>query len=561
MVSVTEILELKTYLVNDFYGNLRAKQREEQSFYDDTFLVPQVEKPMRVSRTGKGWSIIEKVVGNIITSNPQVLRPDIHEAKENTTLRLLNTGWLPSLQRQSPNPFKESPRKALLRGESWIQLAHNPSWVTGRKQKIGLPVLFLSPDPLIVYADPDETDGIPKRVIVWCQRMPVIVKQMYPEWSNPKGKGQGDKKKELVDWLAYYDDESRYFEADGESVLKGGIQDNIYGFVNFIHTTSGFGGQSSSGEPSDLIVGRLRNCRSLLERYTALTSSIDSRFYLLGSPNFIAETTEDKVIPADAFEAFEFGPGKVNILPYGVRIAKGLDADPSPQMFAYYDRLEKALDWELPEVLSGIPAGTSGRQDINAGQSAMSLYAALAQNVQSQFTTAINKSLEILKKVPTLMPEGIKESEIDGEYYVQLRADTVLDAERQATLGSRLYQQGEIDLMTNLVKYQGKTPDEAKDIVTNKMVDDVTFKNPLWAQMAGMAAAEEMGMEKYLDYVKQQAMNVNQQQTGLQQPQSPTAQTRAMGEVMTPQGHEMIDEALRTKGARRPPQGYSRGGM
>ena len=570
MVNVSEILDLKEYFVNTLYSTLRKYQREEQDYYEDKFDVPQIKEPMRKARTGRAARLVDRPVEHIVTSNPQVLVEEIHKVddKNKKILPMLNRVWMPALKRQNPNPFKESIRKCLLRGESWLQLSHNPTWnVSVGEDKDGkpifnkqglLPVWFLSPDPIIVFADPEEYEGIPKRVIVWCERMPALVKNAYPEWSNPEGK----EKNQLVNWLAYYDNKSRYFEADGQAV-GGGIQPNIYGFPPFIHATSGFGCQTALGEPSDLIVGRLRKCQDLLVRDSAIASSIDGIIYLMGQPQHMFECVVDQQYPDDMLEGKEFGLGKAILLPYGVKHVDYLGMQPTPQMFQWYENIQRALEWEDPRVLVGLPEGTSGRQQEMTATSAMTRYEALVENVEAQFTTGVNKALQMIKKIPGLLPEGISGDDITDGYYVQLKAEDEASDERRATLGSRLYQnpKQEIDLMTNLVKYQGKTVEEAREIVTNIMVDMVTFQNPEWAAIAGQAAADEMGMEKYLQSIRERGQSAVNQQQGLQQPSSPSAMQRATGEVMTPMGREMIDEALRSKGGRRPPQAYVRGGQ
>ena len=77
--------------------------------------------------------------------------------------------------------------------------------------------------------------------------------------------------------MEYWADTQRYFEADAEGVL--GPQENIYKFVPFVNCLAGFGRKSGSGEPADLVVGRLRKVRDLLIRECAITSSIDSIYY------------------------------------------------------------------------------------------------------------------------------------------------------------------------------------------------------------------------------------------------------------------------------------------
>lgn len=159
------------------------------------------------------------------------------------------------------------------------------------------------------------------------------------------------------------------------------------------------------------------------------------------------------------------------------------------------------------------------------------------------------------------MPEehGLTKDDIGGYYEVniELKASDPIEADRKATLGSRLYQQGQIDLKTNLVKYQGYTEDEADEIITNILVDKVTFQSPDVAELMGLRLAEKSGMAEDLAMIKERRKAIEAQ--GMQQPPSPTEGARRTGEVGTELGREMIDESLRGKGARSAPERYTRG--
>lgn len=86
----------------------------------------------------------------------------------------------------------------------------------------------------------------------------------------------------------------------------------------------------------------------------------------------------------------------------------------------------------------------------------------------------------------------------------------------------------------------------------------VILNSPEIAQLIGMRAAEKSGMLE--DLMKLRAMSGAMEQQVLGQEQSPTQQQRAVGETKTELGREQSD-LVETKGIRRPPSEYTRGGM
>jgi hypothetical protein len=90
------------------------------------------------------------------------------------------------------------------------------------------------------------------------------------------------------------------------------------------------------------------------------------------------------------------------------------------------------------------------------------------------------------------------------------------------------------------------------------LADMVTIYNPDWAEVAGMVAAEESGMDIWLQKARQRRKEKEAQRRGLAEPPPITTQERALGEVKTELGREYPIEG--TRGARFPPERYVRGG-
>jgi hypothetical protein len=557
VMNYSEIQDLKAYLIG-LYSGTRSEQEIDDTFYKDTFDVPQIHSIQRLQRTGRGARLIDRPAEHIITSRPQAYR----ESKDNDVSRKASLSvskecnrWLTLLKRQNPNAFKEFVKNLLLRGEGWIHPVHNDKWVTGRLPDLraGMPVLFLTPDPMIIYADPNEDEtGVPERVMVIYPKKPSIIKAVYPLW-EPK-----DDKSVTVEWLEYWDKDQIVYMADGKIVYD---KPNIYGFVPFVHKLSGFGKSSPDGDMENLIQGRLRKVRDILTRECAIVSDIDSVFHLFANRSIDVQPADGQTqIPPNFSRDYEFGPGMIHEIPYGLSITRSEEMMPEPEAFQYLYRITQELEQEDPLVMSGTAIGATGRQQDMTYTSAMKRYETIIENTEYAFSTALGMGLKLCSKIPRLCPEeyGLKKSDIGENFEIQviLKAENELEAERLSTLGSRLYQQQEIDWRTNLIQYQQKTESEAEDIITNWYVDQV-MKTPEIIQLMGLKASEKLGIMDEIQSLRQRNL-LDKYQTQAIQQAPPSEMTQRMGETKTANGREMIDMALQNRGQRQPPVAYTR---
>lgn len=566
-MDIDGIKKLKTRYIDEVYSRTRAEQETDDSYINDTFDVPEISEPLRLLRSGIGRKVVDAPAEQIVTSNPQAHINVLKGNKETgeRISKLINQEWIPVLKQQNPNPFKESVKNKQGRGESYIKVVHNESWVTKDKVGYGLPVHFLILDPMVIYGDPEEDSyGRPKRVIVSYPRQLSDVLVIYPGWTNPKNKnGEGDQK--FVEWFEYWDEKDRYFEADGEPVLSGEIQSHLYGNTPFIRKYSGFGRRSRDGEMSSLIVSDIRFGRDLIREECAIRSDIASSMHLFAHPRIDLFTPAGiEVDRAQLEQEYDMGAGAFNVLPAGIppdHFKEGLRILPTREAFEHLQSIRSEINQRYPFIMAGFPMGSSGRQQDMSSTQAMRRYDTVIENTEIEWETAFEMALQICKKIPTLWRAiGLREEDKKVEFkcIVRLKEKDPIEADRLSTLGERLWNtgNGSIDLMTNLVEYQGRTEDKAKEIIANILVDRLTLYNPDVAEVMGMVFAEESGMEKWIEMAKQRRMMMEEQQ-GMQKPQTKTAQQRTQGEVNTQLGREQAPEAGR--GARTPPQGYVRG--
>ena len=117
-----------------------------------------------------------------------------------------------------------------------------------------------------------------------------------------------------------------------------------------------------------------------------------------------------------------------------------------------------------------------------------------------------------------------------------------------------MWQSQELDLETNLVEFQGRTPEQAKQIKKNIMMERIVFNpNSPFAQILALAVADKFGMAEQLKALQQMGQTATMGEVP-----TATEMQRGQGEVKTPMGREMIDQSLLGGEARRSPVPYTR---
>ncbi len=556
MRSIDEIREIKKSYVESgsLYSKVRAEQSTDQSYYDDTFAVPEIHPPHVVYRSGLGVRIIDAPAEQIVTSNPQVFVEAIKGTKDSALKisKVFNNSWIDTLRRQNPMPFRESVKNPLLLGETFVRITPNPYWTLASPEKKGLPIIFQVPDPRVIYSSPEEDEnGIPDFVMVFYERQPRDVILSYPEWSNPKNRRETDKEK--IGWFEFWDSETRYCEADGEPVL-GGVKPNIYGFTPFVRKYSGFGRRSPDGELSNLIVSDIKRSRDLLQLECVVNSNNASVSTLFAQRERTFWSPDD-IDERKFHEGYKIGEYYVNLIS-PVNQLNRLDDTKYEQIsdaaVMYHERIKAELNQRHPFIMAGFPLGTSGRQDDIAQMLAMRRYDSIVDGTESMWATAFEKAWELCQKLD-LIPEGLSKGDMDAEIkcVVKLRAKDPIEEDRKVTMGSRLLAAKEIDPITNLIEFKGYTEDKAMQIMVDMLKWEVLLNSPEIRQLIGMKAVEKAGMSEYLNLLQEQT-----KQQGLVSQSPPTTQQRIQGEVQTPMGYE---ESV-PRGARQPPIAYTRGG-
>ena len=165
---------------------------------------------------------------------------------------------------------------------------------------------------------------------------------------------------------------------------------------------------------------------------------------------------------------------------------------------------------------------------------------------------------KICETLPDWLPKGVHKKDWGGDYNcrIELRSTDPIENDRKRTLGSRLFKEKQVDIMTNLMNYQGYTEKEARDIIARMLVDKATLESPEIAQLLGMKYAKTHGMEEQLLALREsqelgQGRPLEEGGGGIGSQGGPPRQ----GNIKTAQGSEEADIALSTSGQRSSPSG------
>ncbi len=551
-MNISDIKKIKDSYV-EMYQETRNRQDVDQTYVDDTFNPAWLKPPHKKINLGLGYHIVHKPAEFIVTDNPQVF-VEIFKGAAGIEGRLgefFNKRIIPYLKRRNPDPFKETVKNKCRRGESYIKVLHNPDYEKGNYQ---LPAFFIVQDPYNIYGSRDEViEGVPAEVIVIHKRTLADVVGRYHGWTNPLRRGD-TKKGKVVDWFEYWNSDIRYFEADGEPVLQGGIQTNIYGIPPFSRQFSGFGFDSADGEIADLIMSDIYHSRGLIEEVCISKSDVASILHLFAhKPRTIITQGGESV--ENEFQSFAWGAYDTNYahLPQTTSLLKFAEDNvntPDAPMFQYINDAVSDLFTRHPFLMAGYSLGSSGRQQDLSMSAGMKRYKTVIENTEKEWAVALELAKKEMQAVG-YQPDPLRKNDLDYtcQIEVKLKANDPLEQDRLATLGSRMLV-NEIDPITNLVEFKGYTKERAEEITTDRMAWNVILNSPDIMELIGLRAAEKMGIADDIQQIKARRQQAEQRPAQM----TSNEVQRLMGE-----NTEGAEEPIYPKrGARRPPEAYTR---
>jgi len=578
MATENEIKEFKDYITKDRHTSRIAKQREDQSFFEDDFAIPHLGKtdPKKANyevRTGfvaeMANGFTEQLIAPIpkVYVEPKVIQGRMSKEREDAADRIASLGnkWCYTLGKQTHNPFKQTFKYlAFTRGEAWIYIPHRPDLAEweGRWQEEHpdlIPVYFVIYDPLVVFHEPTEDmEGQPTRVVVHYKKIGADIKGSYPHWT----KYNSDRPGEEFDFWMYVDKNTIYAEAGDEPLFRDiqgnlvegdGRRINLYGCVPAAHVYSGWGSESQNKSPELLAYSRTRMLKGRVKEDASMAADMAYNIHATAWRHRTLINKSGQELGKDTFKEYHPNePGKLSVLTLPGQadiVVEETQVFETP-VFAYRDRVKADLAMAYPAPLRGIASGTSGRQeDILAG-AGLSFYDSPVENNSTLWENAFEKALKICTELPDMLPVGLEKEDIKkySEIVINTRREDPLESSRKATDGDRKYQLGIIDAETNLIDYQGKTKAEAKRIRAKNRVEEVLRNDPILRTLLAMRIARELDMEDEYKMLAEQegaTSGINPMPNYGERGGAPRE-----GNIQTPAGREMPDMSAE----RRPPR-------
>lgn len=552
MKTIEERREYAKYLETELHGRRVTQQKEDDTYYWDTFEVKDIPKPFQVYYSGRGSRMVDRPLEHLISPKPQVFRKERNKGDTESNARVtaeLNR-WIMAWRRA----IYDAGKKCMLRGECWGHLVLN----TRKDPKTGkdipvtdeeVSVLLQTPDPITVFADySTEINGVPSEVVISCERSAKVIESLFPNWKN-------ESNKKIVKWFEHWTKEDRYFEAEGEAVLTPEIQPNILGFVPYVHCVSGFGFDAYDSAPEHIVVGRLTHSRGPLLENVTVRSLIASAINQVTFPYINIFIPVGSEVNPSIREQFLIGPKRINLIS-GLtpdQVKRGESLAPEPQVFQHFYNSEKTLSDDDPAILAGGQSGYTGRQEDILGGFALGRYNEFMDNLQIMMSTVMGQALKMIDndKLKEYRPPSLKEDDIKGYYEctVKLKAEDPLARQRLTAEGERLYTEGVIDLRTLHTEHYGKTQNESEDIIDQIAIDKATIHNPYFIEAMSQGVAEDWGMKEQYEAAKAQGSEMMKRVGGVG---SQGGEPR-VGNVQTPLGAEQIDMSLEPRGQRNRP--------
>ncbi len=552
-----EIQEFATYMTQRHQERI-SEQTTDLSFFRDDYVLPLLTPDITnkinpnekyIIRTGYVAEMENGITQQTISPKPRVFTEARSKGKQDGADRIATVGnkWAKILSGYSSNPFEETFKDTFQNGEAWIYVVHNEElakysgdWREDKPDSI--PVHFIVYDPTVVFSEPnEEIDGIPKRVIVQYERMIGDIKAHYPDWTPKDGMKKDDAK---VKFILYFEDKQSYAEADGKELFN---RPNIYKIVPLIHAYSGWGKVTADRDPALLAYSRIRMMRDKIVEDSQMASDFQKNIheyawkartlYMPDGTPFNPETAFKDYHPEAGSLSVVYLPMGSNRDDFKVDETQVFGAD----VFAYRDRVKADLAAEYPLSMRGVATGSSGRQEDILRTMGLAMYDAPLNSCSRMWARAFDMAFKICKIVPDMIPPDVKEEDVDSysELRVDLKKEDPNELSRKSADGDLKYTHGIIDLETNLIEYQGRTKDEAKQIIAKMMAFNVMNNDPIIKTLIAQQVAQEMGVE---DKYNQMSQQMTEQASGKTSGMNPTVNVGArggaprQGNIQTPTG-------------------------
>ena len=561
----------------DYYNQLRLRQAIDNDFYELDYKagVPDIYQQITTD-TARRW--VEEGLKKFTLDNPIATVPPRKNVeryrKTEGNIEAFYNGWLASLASLQPDPVKQGAKYLLLRGEEYFKIQMDDSFygaearTKAEKEQLAIdrlnnfPLLVSTPDPMNVYPSTISRRLQPLKVCEWYLRTVEDVREDCERNNWHWDEGSGDRKaNETVLWFEYWSDEWRSFMVGGsledmQPIIHGDVVPNVYRFVPYIHTYSGYGSMDREGRPEYLARSIIFAKADLIKMQTRILSQTDTmvaRFAwphrdLVGDMEAIEQAFGDKI-------QLSLSPDVIGRLPEGVEIKTVEGESPPAGVFQHLATVSSMAD-PPPGLRQGVRGGVTSGYGMNildsdskaeykapfkAHEDALAELLGLgARMVEKVIQQGVGiKTIKVQDGNSLYGEERVKPEDINGYYSckVELLTDSPEANDLRRDLGNRMQAQGVISHRTNLMKYQAMSAKEAEDEMAETLAEEILKQDPNLRAAIGRDALRRLGMkqaEQEIENTEAQAKaGLTQQKQGAAQ-QGPVMKGRNGPEQVMP---------------------------
>jgi hypothetical protein len=254
-----------------------------------------------------------------------------------------------------------------------------------------MPIIIQAIHPYNVMLDQFENGGL--YVFETKDTLVYNVKEKYPRWSNPLGKGLTKTVTQKSFWTKDY----RCEFYDDEPVLRTPVTKHTYGFIPYVPIDSGLGNISRDNNLKKRYVGLLRYCRGLIVSESRNYSNGDIVMKRGAFPMFTIDVPEGTVLP-----------GKINLhygervdLPEGAKMNVLSSMVPPQELLQWMGITSTLLDSRAPRALRGLPEQgvRSGAHQNSLANQASAMYRYSNEAYKNGVSKLLSNCARIMKNV------------------------------------------------------------------------------------------------------------------------------------------------------------------
>lgn len=513
---------LKQGLEEKVYSTMHANMKKCKAAFelDIPVVIPEGDAFEKYIPPTAFW-IVQDGATQIITDRPTVeveAVADTKKAQENQeiTQKFLEHCLLQWTLMNEVSPLQECAKNKCRYGMSCLK---GPLYDT---KAIGFPLVTRAIDPLTILPDPSGRRGF---IIETYKRLAMDIHASWPEWkgydpTNPL---------EEVDWVEYWSPDWRCFLAGGKPVLKGEVIKNLYGFIPYDWSYSGWGTSSPDGKPEAKAMGLLNMVLSALYSEARLKTAMDNHLRQNVYQRLRVDRGSDirpDMSPGGVTEADE---NEVGVMP---------QAQINPDTFIILGSVMQDIrSATYPEALSGTrgPGVESGYfQGLMIGQGRIK-FKPPTERLQLMAASCLQKHAILLKKlikepIPIMGKLKIRSEQIEEPVMAKVKLEPVdpMENDRRIRQGLELLTRNVISLRTMRMDYAKVSDEEER----KQILVEAVLAHPTISALMMQGAAEDWGLKREIEKMVEKMAT----EMAREQPTSPTGMTPMGGPAGGPAG-------------------------